>query len=335
MNGEAIQRRSFLTLLGGAAAAWPVAAGAQQSGRMRRIGVLMARAESDPIYQAQIQSFRARLQQLGWTDGDNLRFDYRWTAGVADRFRTAAAELVALKPDVILADATPSVAALRRETQTIPIVFVWVTDPVAQGFVVSLAQPGGHVTGFTNNEFSMGGKWLGLLKDAAPTITRIALMFNPTTAPYASSFLQVIEAAAPSRGMVSTRMPVQSAAEIEGSIAAFAREPNGSLLMLSDSFLTVHRDRILALSAGHRLPTINDALSWTKSGGLIAYGADGLDMHRGAASYVDRILRGAKPSDLPVQAPTKFVLSVNLKTAKAMGLSISESFLLAADEVIE
>ena len=329
-----IRRRKFIVGLG-SAAALPLAAVAQQRPRIRRIGVLMARAESDPFYQAYLQIFRTRLQQLGWTDGDNLRIDYRWTVGIADRFRSAAAELVALKPDVLLADATPSVAALRRETQIIPIVFATVTDPVAQGFVASLAQPGNQITGFTNNEFSMGGKWLSLLKDAAPTIRRVALMFNPTTAPYADSFSQVIEAAVPSYGLVSIRMPIQSAGEIESGVAAFAHEPNGALLLLSDSFLMVHRDRLVALAMQHRLPTIYDGQQWSRSGGLISYGADASEMYRGAASYVDRILRGAKPNDLPVQAPTKFILSINLKTAKALGLAVSDAFLLAADEVIE
>jgi putative ABC transport system substrate-binding protein len=329
-----IRRRDFITLLGGAAA-WPLAAGAQQGDRVRRIGVLMARPESDPFFQSLLQSFRSRLHQLGWTEGDNLRIDYRWTAGVADRFQTAAAELVALKPDVILADATPSVLAFRRETQTIPVVFVFVTDPVVQGFVGSLAKPGSNLTGFTNHEFSMAGKWLGLLKDAAPHVSRVAMMYNPTTAPYAGSFARVAEAAAPVYRVNAIRMLVRSASDIETAIADFVREPNGGVLLFSDSFLTAHIDRLSTLARQHRLPMISDYPGWTRVGGLIAYGADTFDMLLGAATYVDRILRGAKPSDLPVQAPTKFSLSVNLKTAKAMGLTISELFLLLANEVIE
>jgi putative ABC transport system substrate-binding protein len=330
-----MRRREFIGLLGGIAAALPLAAKGQQGGTIRRIGVLLARAESDPVFQARFQAFRTRLQQLGWTDGDNLRIDYRWTAGIADRFLIAAVELVTLKPEVILADATPSVAALKRETQTIPIVFVNVTDPVAQGFIASLAHPGSNITGFAQNEFSLGGKWLALLKDAAPRTTRVGLMYNPTTAPYADGFARVIEAAAPSYEVTTVRMLVQSAAEIDGAVKAFAQEANGGLIAMSDSFLFVHRDRIVALATEHRLPVISDTTSWVRDGGLIAYQPDADEGYRGAASYVDRILRGAKASELPVQEPTKYHLSVNLKTAKALGLKISESLLLTADEVIE
>jgi putative ABC transport system substrate-binding protein len=328
-----MRRREFITLLGGAAAAWPLAAGAQQAAR--RIGVLMAWAESDPGDQVRVQAFRARLRQLGWIDGGNVRVDYRWTAGVLDRFRTAAEELVALKPDVILADTTPSVVALLRETRTIPIVFVAVTDPVAQGLVTSLARPGGNLTGFTNHEFSMGGKWLGLLKDVAPNITRVGVIYNPTTAPYAESFVRVIEAAAPSLGVVPIRLPLADPAAIDRAIGEFASEPNGGVLQLPDGFLGVHRDRLIALTAQHHLPAISNDSAWTKRGGLISYAVFVADMYRGAAGYVDRILKGEKVSNLPVQAPTKFELIVNLKTAKALGLKISESFLLLADEVIE
>jgi putative ABC transport system substrate-binding protein len=313
----------------------PLAAKGQQGGAIRRIGMLLARAESDSGFQTSFQAFRTRLQQLGWTDGDNLRIDYRWTAGIADRFLTAAEELVSLKPEVILADSTPSLAALKRETQTIPIVFVNVTDPVAQGFIASLAHPGGNITGFAQNEFSVGGKWLGLLKDTAPRTARVGVMYNPSTAPYADGFARVIEADAPSYGVTTVRMLVQSAAEIDGAVKAFAQEANGGLIVLSDSFLFVHRDRIVALATEHRLPAISDSTGWAREGGLIAYQPDGVEAYRGAASYVDRILRGAKSSELPVQGPTKYLLSFNLKTAKALGLKISESLLLAADLVIE
>ena len=330
-----MRRREFIGLLGGVAAALPLAAKGQQGGAIRRIGMLLARAESDSGFQTSFQAFRTRLQQLGWTDGDNLRIDYRWTAGIADRFLTAAVELVSLKPEVILADATPSVAALKRETQTIPIVFVNVTDPLAQGFIASLAHPGGNITGFAQNEFSVGGKWLGLLKDTAPRTARVGVMYNPSTAPYADGFARVIEADAPCYGVTTVRMLVQSAAEIDGAVKAFAQEANGGLIALSDSFLFVHRDRIVALATEHRLPAISDSTAWAREGGLIAYQPDGVEAYRGAASYVDRILRGSKASELPVQEPTKYLLSVNLKTAKALGLKISESLLLAADEVIE
>src|SRR5262245_10611874 len=327
-----IRRREFITLLGGAAATWPMAALAQQG---RRIGVLMARAESDPPQQAYLQAFRIRFQELGWTDGDNVRIDYRWTAGVLERFRTAAMELVALKPDVILADATPSVVALRGETQTIPIIFVNVNDPIGSGFVASLARPGGPITRFTNFEFSLGGKWLSLLKEIAPNLKRVALLYNPMTAPYFRLYLRAIETAAPLHGVEPVPMPVQEPAEIDRAVRAFAREPNGGLLLLPDSFLTVHRDRVMTLAEQYSLPAVGDAQSYARSGSLISYGFDNAAAFRGAASYVDRILRGAKPSDLPVQAPTIFRLYINLKTARALGLNVPATLLAIADEVIE
>ena len=328
-------RRDLVALLVGAATAWPLGARAQQADRTRRIGVLMARSESEPLFQGWVQSFRDGLVQFGWTEGDNIQIDYRWTAAVADRFRTAAAELVALRPDVILADATPSVAALRRETETVPIVFVTVTDPVSQGFVASLARPGGHITGFTNLEFAIGGKWLSLLKEVAPDITRVALMFNPTTAPYADSFVRIIKSAAPSYQLAATRMPVRTTGEIEAAIIGFAGGSKGGLLLLSDSFITANGQRIFALAAEHGLPAISDLLVQTRRGGLIAYGPDTFDIFRRAASYVDRIIKGESPSELPVQAPIKFVLVINLKTAKALGLDVPDKVLALADEVIE
>ena len=328
-----MQRREFITLLGGAAAAWPLPARAQQA--VRRIGVLMPYAESDPDGQNRLQPFRTRLRELGWTDGGNVRIDYRWAAGVVDRFRTAAAELVVLKPDVILADATPSVAALQRETRTIPIVFVGVNDPIGSGFVQSLARPGGDITGFTNYEFSMGGKWLGLLKEMAPSLARVAVIFNPTTAPYADSYLRALEAAAPLLGVAVNAMPVHGTAEIDRAIGAFAREPNGGLLTLPDIFLVTHRDRILVLAAQHRLPMITTNEVYVRDGGLMSYALKVSDMFQGAASYVDRILRGTKPADLPVQFPTKFALIINLKTARALGLTVPNTLLVSADEVIE
>jgi putative tryptophan/tyrosine transport system substrate-binding protein len=327
-----MKRREFIAGLG--AATWPMVAWAQRSGQARRLGVLMAQAESDPVYQALIQAFRTRLQQLGWTDGDNLRIDYRWTAGIADRFRTAAGEIVSLKPEVILAVTTPSAAALRRETQAIPIVFVVVGDPVAQGFVASLAHPAENLTGFANQESSLGGKRLSLLKDAAPHMTRVSLMYNPTTYPFADASARAIEEAAPSYGVTTVRTLVKDAAEIDGAMKTFAGEANGGLMLLGDSFLFVHRDRIMALATEHRLPTIAEG-TWGRSGALIAYGADRAAMFQGAAAYVDRILRGAQVSELPVQTPTKYELVINLKTAKALGLTIPETLLATADEVIQ
>ena len=333
MTGAPMRRREFITLLSGVAAAWPRGARAQQA--VRRIGVLMPYAESDPDAQNRLQPIRTRLRELGWTDGDNVRIDYRWVAAVVDRFRTAAAELVDLKPDVILADSTPSVAALQRETRIIPIVFVGVSDPVAQGFVASLARPGGNITGFTNFEFSLSGKWLGLLKEIAPSLTRVAVVFNPTTAPYADSYLRPLEAAAPLLGVAVNAMPVHDTAEIDRAVGAFAREPNGGLFPLPDIFLSTHRDRILALAGQHRLPMVTFNEVWVRDGGLMSYATKVSDMFQGAASYVDRILRGTKPADLPVQGPTKFVLIINLKTARALGLTVPNALLVSADVVIE
>jgi ABC-type uncharacterized transport system substrate-binding protein len=336
MTGKPIQRRSFLSFLGGAAAAWPLAARAQQRG-MRRVGVLMSLPESDAQGQESAKAFRTRFSQLGWVDGDNVRIDYRWAAGNADRYVTAAKELVALKPDVVVADATPSLRAFRRETQIIPIVFTSVTDPVGQGFLQSLARPAGNITGFTNYEASLGGKWLGLLKEVAPTVKRVAILFNPTTAPYFNFFVPEMESAATALGMVAIRMPVQSTLEIDRAIGAFAREPNGGLSNVPDGFLSTHRERITAQAEQHRLPSAfgspND--QWAKSGALLSYGPETLELYRGAASYVDRILRGAKPADLPVQAPVRYRLAVNLKTARALGLTVSNALQLLADEVIE
>src|SRR5262245_20297135 len=324
-----MRRRNFIAVLG-AAAGWPLAARAQQPGGVRRIGLLMGIAESDGDSQAWVQTFRARLREHGWTDGDNLRIDYRWAAGVPERFQTAAAELVALKPDVILADTTPAVAALKRETRTNPLVFVRVNDPIGSGFVQSLARPGGNITGFTTYEFSMGGKWLELLKEIAPSVTRVAPLFNPVTAPYASSYLRTLEPVAPSLGMLVNNMTVQSTAEMDRAVGAFAREPNGGLLILPDNFPLVHRDRVVALAAQHRLPAVYFHEIFARSGGLLSYGYDVFDMWRSAASYIDRILRGARPPDLPVQAPTKFNLIVNLKAAKALAIEVPPTLLTRA-----
>ena len=268
-------------------------------------------------------------------DGDNVRIDYRWAAGHADRFVTAAQELVALKPDVVVAVTTPAVQAFRRETQTIPIVFTAVTDPIGQGILQRLARPEGNITGFMTYEASLGGKWLGLLKEAAPAVKRVGILFNPTTAPYFNFFVPEMESAAVALGMVASRMPVQSTLEIDRAVGAFAREPNGGLSNVPDGFLTAHRERIVALAEQYRLPSAFGGDYWAKSGTLLSYGPDLLEGMRGAASYVDRILRGAKPADLPAQAPVKYRLGVNLKTARALGLTVSNALQLLADEVIE
>jgi putative ABC transport system substrate-binding protein len=330
-----MQRREFLTLLGGAAAAWPLAARAQQDGRMRRVGVLMPNDEADLEAQARFQAFRQGFADLGWVEGRNVRIDMRWMAGHADRFVTAAQELVALKPDVVVAVNTPAVRAFRRETQSIPVVFAAVTDPVGQGILQRLARPEGNITGFMSYEASLGGKWLQLLKEAAPAVQRVAILFNPTTAPYFNFFLPDMESAAAGLGMAAIRMPVQSALEIDRAVGAFAREPNGGLSNVPDGFLTVHRERIVALAEQYRLPSAFGGDFWAKSGTLLSYGPELLALHRDTASYVDRILRGAKPADLPAQAPVKYRLSVNLKTARALGLTVSNVFQLLADEVIE
>ena len=328
-----MRRREFIGLVGGAAA-WPLAARAQQR-QMPRVGVLMGNAESDPQGQEMSQAFRTRLSQLGWVDGDNVRIDYRWAAAHADRFVTAAQELVALKPNVVVASTTPSLQAFRRQTQTIPIVFTAVTDPLGQGFLQNLARPAGNITGFMTYEASLGGKWLALLKEIAPAVKRVAILFNPTTAPYFNFFLPDMESAAAALGMATIRMPVQSPLEIDRAIGDFAREPNGGLSNVPDGFLTEHRERIVALAEQYRLPSAFGGDYWARSGALLSYGPELLEVYRGAASYVDRILRGAKPADLPVQAPVKYRLGVNLKTARALGLTVSNQLQILADELIE
>jgi putative ABC transport system substrate-binding protein len=328
-----MKRREFITLVGGAAAVWPLGARAQQGERMRRIGVLMVVAESDPEAQPRIAAFLAGLQSLGWRDGQNVRIDYRWAAGNAGRMRAYATELIGLTPDVIFVSSTPALAALKA-TRTLPIVFVGVPDPVQSGFVVSLPRPGGNVTGITNFEFSMGGKWVGLLREIAPRTARVAIMINPET-PGGSSFLGSIEAAATSLAVEPIQAPVQDAADIERTIEAFARELNGSVIVLPSPVTQFHRKVIVALVARYRLPTIYPYRYFTEAGGLISYGVDVLDIYRRAASYVDRVLKGAKPDELPVQQPTKFELVINFKTAKTLGLQIPATLLAIADEVIE
>ena len=315
-----MRRREFITLLGGATAAWPLAARAQQRERMRRIGVLMSMVESDPRGLEYITVFAQGLAELGWTVGRNVRIDYRWGGSDFERFRSYAAELVALSPDVILASAGSIVGALQQASRSVPIVFVTTIDPVGGGWIESLAHPGTNATGFASYEFSMGGKWLELLKEIAPGIKRVAVVRDPSV-PAGSGGLAAIQTAAPSLGVELTPVGVRDPGEIERAVAAFARSPNGGLIMVGPlSSVQRHRDLIIALAARHRLPAVYSHSIFVTSGGLISYSPDSVDQYRRAASYVDRILKGEKPADLPVQAPTKYELVINLKTAETLGL---------------
>jgi putative ABC transport system substrate-binding protein len=331
-----LSRRGFLRTASSSFIAAPLAARAQQIDRIRRIGLLIPFAENDVEAQAQIAVFLGALRTLGWTEGQNVRFDYRWAAQDAARIRASARELVQLQPDLILVRTTPATAALQNETRTIPIVFVVVSDPVGDGLVASVARPGGNVTGFTNVDASLGGKWLQLLKEIAPRIKRIAFMFDPKMAPGGGAFYRrMIVEAAPSIGVQVIETAVHDAADIKRAIEAFARESNGGIVVLPDVTTVNHRKATISLAAHYRLPAIYPTDYFTKDGGLISYGADYLDLYRKSASYVDRILRGAKPADLPVQGPTKFQLALHLGTAKALGLTIPQVLLLRADQVIE
>jgi len=330
-----IGRREFITKLGGAAMAWPLAARAQQTERMRRIGVLMPESEGDPESQARVAMFHGRLQELGWTVGRNLRIDYRWAIGDLERTRVDAAELLRLAPDVILAVASPALATVQKATRTIPVVFVAVSEPVAQGFIQSLAHPGGNITGFTNLEPTFGGKWLELLKEIAPRVTRVAIMFNPNTAPYAALFSRSVKAAAQKFGVEPADAAVQQLADVESVMSMLAREPGGGLLVPPDPFMAAQGKLIGELAARFQLPAVYPFRFMLAEGGLASYGVNIPDLFRHAASYVDRIFRGEKPSDLPVVQPTKFELVINLKTARALGLEIPPSLLARADEVME
>ena len=332
MQVDQLKRREFITLLGGVAA-WPLAAGAQQADRLRRIGVLMSLAADDPESQARLAAFAQGLQQLGWTIGQNVRVDYRWALN-ADTMRKYATELVALAPDVILATSSPAVAALQEATRIVPIVFATVIDPVGAGFVESLARPGRNVTGFLLFEYGISGKWLDLLKQIAPGVARAAVLRDPTIAS-GSGQLGAIQGAAPAFGVELRPVDVRDADEIERAVAAFAHASNGGLIVTASVAAVVHRDLIIGLAARHRLPAIYTQRVFVTNGGLIAYGPDFIDQFRRAAGYVDRILKGEKPADLPVQAPTKYELVINLKTAKALGLEVPPSLLARADEVIE
>jgi len=329
-----VKRRTFITLLGGAAA-WPVMARAQQPDRVRRIAMLSGLAASDPEAQARVTAFRQGLKELGWTEGRNVHIDFRWSTGDATEMRTFATELVELKPDLIVGMTTPAVAALVQETKTIPIVFASIVDPLGRGFISNMARPGGNVTGILNYEFSMGGKWLETLKQVAPAVRRVAILFNPDTAPFAASFVRMIEVSAPSFAVEPIAAAVRDDAELERSIADFAAKPAGGLIVLPDGFTVGHRDLIIALAARYHLPAVYPLRAFAVSGGLISDSGDPIDIFRRTASYIDRILKGAKPGDLPVQTPSKFELVINLQTAKALDLEISPTLLARADEVIE
>jgi putative tryptophan/tyrosine transport system substrate-binding protein len=326
-------RREFITLIGGAAAAWPLAARAQQPERIRVIGVLISTAADDPEGQARIAAFRQGLQELGWTEGRNVRIDTR-AAADADQFRTQAAELVALASDVILAATTPGVAAVQHATRTVPVVFVTVFDPVSAGFVSNLARPGGNTTGFALPEYGTSVKWLELLKEIAPGVTRVAVVRDPALVS-GTGQLAAIQAVAPSFSVELNPVDARDPTEMERAIAAFARSANGGLIVTASPASVTHRKLIIALAARHRLPAVYAFRFMVADGGLISYGPNSIDPYRRAATYVDRILKGEKPGDLPVQAPTKYELVIHLKTAKAMGLTVPDSLLARADEVIE
>ena len=327
-----LRRRQFITLLGGAAA-WPLAARAQAK-KVRRIGVLMGLVAGDPEAQSRLVAFENGLRELGWVNGRNLWIEYRW-AGDGSVLRDHAAELLGMGPDLILANSTPVTAALWEQSGAVPIVFTQVTDPVGQGLVPNLAHPGGDLTGFTSFEFSIGTKWLEALKQTAPHVTRVALVFNPQSAPYADLFLRPVEAAAPSFSVAPIAAAVRDPADVDRVFDALAREPNGGLIVFPDISMTNYREAIISLAARHRLPAIYPFRFFADSGGLMSYGTDVAEVFRRAATYVDRILKGTSPGELPVQAPNKYELVINLKTAKALGLEIPSSILARADEVIE
>jgi ABC-type uncharacterized transport system substrate-binding protein len=329
-----VKRREFITLLGGAAAAWPLAASAQQSERMRRIGVLLPAAADDPVWQARLAAFYQGLALLGWIVGRNVRIDTRWATTNAEGIRRQAAELAALAPDVILAGGTSSAGPLLQATRTVPIVFTLANDPVGSGFVDSLARPGGNATGFMNWEFSIGGKWLELLKEIAPAVTRVAVLRDAGQG-FAISGFAAIQAVAPSLRVEVVPVNMRDAGEIEQSVATFARSPDGGLIPSPSAAAVRYRDLILMLAVRHKLPAIYWDRFFVAAGGLLSYGPDNIDAFRQAAGYVDRIFKGEKPADLPVQAPTKYETVLNLKTAKALGLDVPPTVLARADEVIE
>ena len=330
-----MRRREFITVFGGVAAAWPLAARAQQPDRIRRIGLLMSVTADDPRAKAHLAGLCDGLSRLGWIEGTTIHCDYRYAGGNPDQFSVLAKELIALHPEVIFAQATPVTAAFQRETHTIPIVFVEVSDPVGSGFIASLARPGGNLTGIIQYEPGIAGKWLAMLKEIAPNLARVALLANPKGTAY-EYFLRNATAAASSLGIEIISSPVDNVADIERSISSLARQDNSGLLCPPEHFITAHRDFVIALAAKYRLPAV---YAWrqfvTDDGGLMSYGIDLLDVYQQSASYIDRILRGANPADLPVQSPTRYETALNLKTAKALGFSVPASLLVRADEVIE
>jgi putative ABC transport system substrate-binding protein len=328
-----MRRRQFITLLGGAAI-WPLAARAQKNDRVRRIGVIMGFAQNDEVWQAYLATFRQGLQELGWTGGRNIRFDYRFTGESTERMRIVAEEMVALSPDVIFVSTNSVVSAALKATRSIPVVFTWVSDPVGSGFVPNLAHPGGNITGFHNFEPAIAGKWLDLLRQIAPGLRRVAVVQVPDIVPNVA-FLRVVEATAPAFGMTVTAAEVRNAADIERVLPSFARDGGGGLIVTPSALTATRRDLIIALAERLGLPAIYSFRFYAASGGLMSYGIDQLELVRAAASYVDRILRGTNPGELPVQLPTKFELVINLKTAGALGLTVPNSLQLLADEVIE
>jgi putative ABC transport system substrate-binding protein len=329
-----MRRREFITLLGGAAVAWPLTVRAQPAERMRLVGILLPAAADDAVFQARVGVFLQGLALLGWTIGRNLRIDTRWATTNAAEIRRHVAELIALAPDVILATGDSTMPPLLQATRTVPIVFPLANDPVGAGYVDSLARPGGNATGFMNAEYSIGGKWLELLKEIAPRVTRVAVIRDPALVAGIGQF-GAIQSVAPSLGVEVSAVNVRDATEIERAVETFARSPNGGLIVAAGGTAIRHRDLIIALAARYKLPAVYNQRLFVTSGGLISYGADLIDQYRRAAGYVDRILKGEKPADLPVQAPTKYELVINLKTAKALGLTVPQALLARADEVIE
>jgi len=330
-----MRRREFITLLGGAAAVWPLGARAQRPERTRRIVFLHALAEDDPEVQARIEAFRRGLETLGWTENRNIKIEHRFSDGDLTRIQAYTMELVSSAPDLIVASSTPVVAALKQATRTTPVVFSVVNDPLGQGFVASLAHPGGNITGFTFVEFTMVGKWLEMLKEIAPSVRRVMLIFNPQTAPHYHIYLREFGAVPATLAAELTAAPVHDEAELEARVAALAREPAGGLIAAPDPFINTRRALIMALAKRYGFPAIYGFRRYVTEGALMSYGPDTADIVRRSASYVDRILKGEKPADLPVQAPTKYELAINLQTAKALGLTVPPSLLARADEVIE
>jgi putative tryptophan/tyrosine transport system substrate-binding protein len=335
MHSRQWKRRELITLFGSAAVSWPLAARAQQREGMRRIGVLSGFAADDSEGQARIAAFRRGMQEQGWSEGRNLQIDYRWAGPDAGWIKAFAADLVGTSPSVILALSSPSVAALREATRSVPVVFVGIGDPVGQGFVASLAQPGGNITGFTGFEFSLGGKWLGFLKELAPGVSRAAFLFHPEIGPYYLSWLKSVEAAATPLGVQITAVPIRAAADVEAAIRTIAALPNGGLIVEPDSYTSANRRLIIELAARYQLPAVYAYAREPAEGGLLSYGPDESDLFRRSASYVDRILKGEQPANLPVQQPLKYELVINVKTAKALGLIIPNTLLISADVVIE